>query len=86
VVRGGSWNNNQINARAPYRNDNHTGNRNNESGLRVVCAAHIFSPLLWRRLGTCSISLLRARPPALPARAALPALSADHGLRTEAKG
>jgi sulfatase modifying factor 1 len=33
VVRGGSWNNNQDNARADNRNDN--------NGFRLVCASHI---------------------------------------------
>jgi len=36
VVRGGSWNNNQNNARAAYRNHNHPNNRNNNVGCRVV--------------------------------------------------
>jgi formylglycine-generating enzyme required for sulfatase activity len=36
VLRGGSWNNNQNNARAVYRNNNHPDNRNNNVGLRVV--------------------------------------------------
>ena len=36
VVRGGSWNNNQNNARAAYRNHNHLDNRNNNLGCRVV--------------------------------------------------
>ncbi|NDD65557.1 MAG: hypothetical protein EBZ36_16515 [Acidobacteria bacterium] len=37
LVRGGSWNNNQDNARAAYRNNNHPANRNNNNGFRVVC-------------------------------------------------
>ena len=32
VVRGGSWNNNQDNARAAYRNWNNPNNRNNKEG------------------------------------------------------
>jgi formylglycine-generating enzyme required for sulfatase activity len=36
LVRGGSWNNNQDNARAAYRNNNHPANRNNNNGVRVV--------------------------------------------------
>jgi hypothetical protein len=36
VVRGGSWNNNQNNARAAFRNHNHPDNRNNNNGFRVV--------------------------------------------------
>jgi hypothetical protein len=47
VVRGGSWNNNQDNARAAYRNRNNPNNRNNNIGFRVVCSSHV-SPLLWR--------------------------------------
>lgn len=42
VVRGGSWYNNQLNARAAYRGGPHPGARDDESGLRVVCAAPIF--------------------------------------------
>ena len=41
VLRGGSWNNNQENARADYRNHNHPDNRNNNIGFRVVCSSHI---------------------------------------------
>ncbi len=36
MLRGGSWNNNQENARAEYRNNNHPQNRNNNIGFRVV--------------------------------------------------
>ena len=36
VVRGGSWNNNQDNARAAYRNNNDPDNRNDNNGFRVV--------------------------------------------------
>ena len=41
VVRGGSWNNNQDNARTAYRNRNHPNNRNNNIGFRVVRSSHI---------------------------------------------
>ena len=41
VVRGGSWNNNQENARAGYRNNNRPDDRNNNIGFRVVCSSHI---------------------------------------------
>jgi formylglycine-generating enzyme required for sulfatase activity len=44
VVRGGSWNNNQDNARAAYRNHNNPDNRNNNVGFRLVCSAHMFTP------------------------------------------
>ncbi len=49
VVRGGSWNNNQDNARAAYRNHNDPDNRNNNMGFRVVCSSHMFPPFQWRR-------------------------------------
>ena len=39
VVRGGSWNNPQDNARAAYRNHNDPDNRNNDIGFRVVCSS-----------------------------------------------
>ena len=41
VVRGGSWNNNQDNARAANRNNRHPDNRNDNNGFRVVCASPI---------------------------------------------
>jgi hypothetical protein len=41
VVRGGSWINNQDNARASYRNNNRPDNRNNNIGFRVCCVSHI---------------------------------------------
>jgi hypothetical protein len=36
VLRGGSWNNNQNNARAAYRNNGHPNNRNNNNGFRLA--------------------------------------------------
>ena len=36
VLRGGSWNNNERNARCAYRNRNNPNNRNNNVGFRVV--------------------------------------------------
>jgi hypothetical protein len=36
VVRGGSFNNNQNNARCAFRNRNNPNNRNNNQGFRVV--------------------------------------------------
>ncbi|MCK6628938.1 MAG: hypothetical protein L6R45_27635 [Anaerolineae bacterium] len=42
MLRGGSWNNNQNNARCAIRNRNNPNNSNNNIGLRVV--SHIFSP------------------------------------------
>ncbi len=50
VLRGGSWNNIQRNARAAYRNNNHPDNRNNNIGFRVCCA-HLVSMI------RCSCSL-----------------------------
>ena len=41
VLRGGSWNNNQDNARCAYRNNNHPHNSNDNTCNRVVCASHI---------------------------------------------
>jgi formylglycine-generating enzyme required for sulfatase activity len=41
VMRGGSCNNNPINARAAFRNRNTPNNRNNNVGFRVVYASHI---------------------------------------------
>ena len=43
MLRGGSWNNNQHNARCAYRNRNNNRNNNNV-GCRVV-VSHIFLPL-----------------------------------------
>jgi len=34
-LRGGSWNNNEDNARVAIRNNNHPNNRNNNIGFRV---------------------------------------------------
>jgi hypothetical protein len=41
VVRGGSWNNDADNARSAARNNNDPDNRNDNIGLRVLCASHI---------------------------------------------
>jgi len=46
VVRGGSWNNNDNNARAVYRNRNNPNNRNNNNGFRVAAAVHVLPSLL----------------------------------------
>jgi hypothetical protein len=40
-LRGGSWNNNEDDARVSIRNNNHPNNRNNNIGFRVV-AFHSF--------------------------------------------
>jgi hypothetical protein len=84
-VRGGSWNNNQDNARCANRNNHHPNNRNNNIGFRLVCASHIFPHLLRHRCGgAIAAHLLRAFRPAA-ALEALPAMAADHGLRPEAQ-
>jgi len=44
VLRGGSWNNNQHNARAAYRNRNNPNNRNNNIGFRVVRVPRLRPP------------------------------------------
>ncbi|HOU40198.1 MAG TPA: hypothetical protein PK829_02915 [Promineifilum sp.] len=41
MLRGGSWNNNQRNARASIRNNNTPDNANNNIGFRPV--AHVFT-------------------------------------------
>ena len=81
MVRGGSWNNDQDNARAAYRNHNHPGNRNNNLGFRLLCLAHIFAPLQGR--GTFGS---RCGPGAGNSRPGPPELAVDQGLRPEAKG
>jgi len=39
VVRGGSWNNNAINARVANRNNNNPSNRNNNIGFRLALSS-----------------------------------------------
>jgi hypothetical protein len=80
VLRGGSWNNNQDNARSANRNRNNPNNRNNNIGFRVVCSATSFRFLH----GTAPSRAVRACRVRVSGPAALPGLSADHGLRTEA--
>ncbi|MBA3966210.1 MAG: SUMF1/EgtB/PvdO family nonheme iron enzyme [Nitrospirales bacterium] len=64
VVRGGSWNNNQNNAGASYRNNNHPDNRNNNIGFRVVRSSHILCPLLWRGIARpFAVMLARVHSP-----------------------
>ena len=36
MLRGGSFNNNERNARCAYRNDNNPNNRNDNNGFRVA--------------------------------------------------
>jgi hypothetical protein len=60
VLRGGSFINNQNNARAVNRNNNNPNIRNNNYGVRLVCVPMTFSPFRgWRKLsapksGMCS--------------------------------
>lgn len=42
MLRGGSWINNQRNARCAYRNRNVPDNFNNNNGLRVVVVSIVF--------------------------------------------
>ena len=62
MVRGGSWNNNQNNARAAYRNNNHPDNRNNNIGFRVVGFVHSPHRLLWPRPCDARGAAWAARP------------------------
>lgn len=48
VLRGGSWNNNERNARCAYRNRNNPNNRNNNIGFRVVVLTFFFSKAMVR--------------------------------------
>ena len=51
-MRGGSWNNNQDNARCAVRNRNQPDNRNNNLGFRVVvvlCSPMFLYPFFWFR-------------------------------------
>jgi len=80
VLRGGSWNNNQDNARAAYRNNNHPDNRNNNIGFRLCCSSHIFIPF---NGAACVFGRCERCVPL--GNTALPEMVADHGLRPEAK-
>jgi len=37
--RGGSWNNNPVNCRSAYRNNNNPRETNNNIGFRIVCSS-----------------------------------------------
>jgi len=50
VLRGGSFNNNQRNARCAYRNNNNPDNRNDNIGFRVV-VSHDFCNTPEMRVG-----------------------------------
>jgi hypothetical protein len=63
VLRGGSWINNQDNARADNRNHNHPDNRNNNIGFRVVCSSHIhLRPPECRQVPPVTAGGMRRRP------------------------
>jgi len=81
VLRGGSWNNNQDNARSADRNRNNPNNRNNNIGFRVLCASHIFPVPPGRGAFGCRAG--GSGPPC--GSDPLPELSADQGLRAEAR-
>jgi len=70
VLRGGSFNNNQNNARVAYRNNNNPNNDNNNYGLRLVFAPITFFPFRER---TC----LPVRP--------LPKVAGVYGFQLAAK-
>jgi hypothetical protein len=79
VVRGGSWNNNQDNARAANRNWNN--NHNNNLGFRVVCAsAMFFRPSCGMgqvaSCGTTQMAYIGVR---------VPEMQQDHGFVAEVK-
>lgn len=57
VLRGGSWNNNQDNARAAYRDNNHPTNRNNNIGFRLARFAMFIRP----SSGHCAAMTARSR-------------------------
>ena len=60
VLRGGSWINNQDNARAGNRNHNHPDNRNNNIGFRVVVCSHIrLQPFEYRHVPPITVSGMR---------------------------
>ncbi|MBK7955258.1 MAG: SUMF1/EgtB/PvdO family nonheme iron enzyme [Candidatus Accumulibacter sp.] len=70
VVRGGSWNTHRDNARCAYRNRNHPGNRNDNTGFRVVLrSSHVLQPLLLvpPRGGTVRRQIRAGRVPEMPA-------------------
>ena len=81
VLRGGSWNNNQDNARSANRNRNNPNNRNNNIGFRVVCSSTSFCSFHGKApSGAWRACRVRDADPVT-----LPELSADHGLRAEAR-
>ena len=68
VVRGGSWNNTEINARCAYRNRNQPDNRNDNLGFRVLLrAAHVLPPLLLAHSSGCVRRMGRRAGTSVPA-------------------
>ena len=62
VLRGGSWNNNNDNARCAYRNRNNPNNRDNNIGFRVVVSHDFPLPAgnaAWSGLGCRGCVLLK---------------------------
>ncbi|NPA93217.1 MAG: SUMF1/EgtB/PvdO family nonheme iron enzyme [Chloroflexi bacterium] len=70
VLRGGSFNNNQRNARAAVRNRNNPNNRNRNNGFRVV-VVHV-SQWWVSRPGPCSRPEMRCALRGSPPRQPLP--------------
>ena len=80
-LRGGSWINNNDNARAVYRNNNHPADRNNNIGFRVVVVSPTpFVPLQWpdTRVSVRAVATGNCRP-------RLPVMLAEYALPAEAK-
>jgi hypothetical protein len=50
---GGSWNNNEDNARVSIRNNNRPNNRNNNIGFRVAASLHSFADQAGRLSPDC---------------------------------
>ena len=80
VLRGGSWNNNQDNARASNRNNNNPNNRNNNNGFRLVVRPT--SKANFHK--AAGVHLLASRPGSITGER-LPELTGVHGSRSEAE-
>ena len=52
MLRGGSFNNNETNARCAFRNRNNIDNLNNNNGFRVA-ASHFPPVSVWRKMVSC---------------------------------
>jgi hypothetical protein len=74
VLRGGSWNNNAINARAAYRNNNRPDNTNNNIGFRLALLAADDSAWPGQHTRTCSSNgAMTSAAPKLNQRGPIPA-------------